>query len=172
MDVLLGDLVVDAAGRLMSLRRDFARPAAPRYYASETSNHQLAERIQAVRLERNVIRLLQRLHLLGEAWWPHELALVLRRVVVCPHQLEFHLNRRACLDIWRAQGDLERRRSIAEAEISRLISAKCPSCREVCFVGYMLCFSSPRYVRLRGRGVRCNAPPESAQVSSMSGTLF
>lgn len=130
---ILEGLLLDAAGKPMSLRA--TRGARPRYYVSSEEE----QRITATRIERNVVDLLQRLHLAAP---PHELGKVLRRIVVCHDSLVYQLERRACVTRWRAQGFLSARP--ASADVVGLLGTWLPRGFEVADVGWVLCLTSPR----------------------------
>lgn len=132
----LEGLLVDAAGRPMSLRA--SRVARPHYYVSEDDG----QRIAATRIERNVVDLLQRLHLAGDVCEPLELIKVLRRIVVCRDCLVYQFERRACVSLWRAQGLLSARP--ASADVLRLLGPWLPRGYEIADVGWVLCLTSPR----------------------------
>ncbi len=154
-DSLLSGLMVDAAGRPMVLRVPAtARAVAQRVYISPPSAMP-AERVGAARVERNVVVLLQHLHLLGETWSRHDVAQVLRRVVVFPDSLVFQLDRRACLAVWRARGRLQARSPFAD--VLRLIGTWLPPDLEISDVGWVLCIAARRRSRTRR-----TAPPEAA----------
>jgi len=129
-----------------------AARAAAGHYVSEGE----AERIGAARVERNAVMLLQRLHLIGEGWRPRDLALILRRIVVCPDCLVFQLDRRACVAQWREQKRLPARAGMDE--VLRAVASWLPEGCEMADVGWMLCLTSPR--RSRPRRVRPRPPME------------
>jgi hypothetical protein len=131
---ILEGLLVDAAGKPMALRA--SRAARPRYYVSNEDG----QRIAATRIERNVTDLLRRLRLAGGP--PHEVAKVLRRIVVCRDCLVYQLERRACVTRWRAQGLLSARP--ASADVLQLLGTWLPREYEVADVGWVLCLTVRR----------------------------